>query len=219
MKTRAISYLFFFVAGLNLAAQFFENTDMNQYTKPLLMPLLIYYIYHVAKGRITIHRLLLTVALIFSWIGDLLLLYQDQEWNFLAGLGAFLIAQLVYAYALYKATFRQFNFQLKPLIPIILYGLALLAIIVPAAGSFRIPVILYAIGILLMAGSARLRYKWTTNNSYNLAFFGATLFVISDSILAYNKFVNPVPLGSLWVMLTYISAQFLLVKGILAHPN
>lgn len=44
---------------------------------------------------------------------------------------------------------------------------------------------------------------------------GAILFVISDSLLAWNMFVIPMPwLGSYGVMITYDLAQFLIAKSI-----
>lgn len=218
MKTKSISYLFFFVAGLNVVAQLFSNADLNQYTKPLLMPLLIYYVYHTAQGRVTIQRLLATGALIFSWIGDLLLLYPERNWNFLGGLAAFLVAQVIYAVALNKAVYQKLTVRMWPLIPLLLYGIALLAVILPNTGSLSIPVAIYGVCIVVMVGSARLRHQWTTNESYNLCLYGAILFLLSDSVLAYNKFVAEVPYASLWIMLTYIGAQYLLVRGILAHP-
>jgi uncharacterized membrane protein YhhN len=38
--------------------------------------------------------------------------------------------------------------------------------------------------------------------------------VISDSLLAYNKFVQSIPQNSFWVMGTYILAQLLLSIGL-----
>jgi uncharacterized membrane protein YhhN len=42
---------------------------------------------------------------------------------------------------------------------------------------------------------------------------GAMSFLLSDALLAINKFVAPIPMAGLWVMLTYITAQYLIVKG------
>lgn len=218
MKPKSISYLFFFVSGINLLAQLFSNAQMNQYTKPLLMPLLIYYVYHTAMGRVTIQRLLVTGALIFSWIGDLLLLYPERSWSFMGGLGAFLVAQVIYTVALHKSVYQKPDIRIKPLLPILLYGTTLLIILIPQAGDLKIPVLVYSLGILAMVSSARLRQGWTSNESFNLAIYGAILCVLSDSLLAIDRFAVELPLASFWVMSTYIGAQYLLVKGILAHP-
>jgi uncharacterized membrane protein YhhN len=69
-----------------------------------------------------------------------------------------------------------------------------------------------------MLSVARLR-RWGTNTeSYKLAFIGAFLFVMSDSVLGLNKFVFDIPLAGFWIMGTYIPAQYFLVKGLLTHP-
>jgi len=44
---------------------------------------------------------------------------------------------------------------------------------------------------------------------------GAILFYISDSILALNKFIKPIPNAQLGVMVTYYSAQYCIAWGFL----
>lgn len=219
MKVNIILYLYLLVGGLNLIAQALHNAEMEEYTKPLLMPLLIYYVYYTAGGRVTIQRLLVAGALVFSWIGDLLLLYPETSWSFLGGLGSFLVAQLIYTIALSKSVYQKIDYKLKPLIPILLYGTALLVFLIPRSGDLKIPVLLYALCILAMVSSARLRLGWTTKESFNWSLAGAMLFVISDSLIAINRFAVELPQAGFLVMLTYISAQYLLVRGILSHPG
>jgi uncharacterized membrane protein YhhN len=45
---------------------------------------------------------------------------------------------------------------------------------------------------------------------------GAGFFMLSDTLLALNKFVTPLPLAPLWVLATYYAAQVLIVRGLLA---
>ena len=47
-------------------------------------------------------------------------------------------------------------------------------------------------------------------NAYVL---GAIAFVLSDSLLAVNKFYQPIPYAGVFIMLTYCAAQFLIVRG------
>ena len=49
--------------------------------------------------------------------------------------------------------------------------------------------------------------------SFNLVIYGSILFVISDSILAYNKFVFPISYSGLAIMSTYMAAQYLITVG------
>jgi uncharacterized membrane protein YhhN len=49
----------------------------------------------------------------------------------------------------------------------------------------------------------------------NWYILGAVLFVSSDSLVAFNKFYNPLVLSSFIIMITYLIAQYLIVSGIL----
>jgi uncharacterized membrane protein YhhN len=81
------------------------------------------------------------------------------------------------------------------------------------------PVLLYALVITLMALSALFRYGRTSMKSFALVFGGSILFIMSDSLLAVNKFIEPLALADFWIMVTYIGAQYLIVSGILNHPD
>jgi alkylglycerol monooxygenase len=42
---------------------------------------------------------------------------------------------------------------------------------------------------------------------------GACVFMVSDSLIAINKFVTPVTLSPLWILATYYAAQLLIVHN------
>lgn len=214
---RLVTILYFIIGAINLISLLFGWNELNLYTKPLLMPVLIYFLFVSAKEIISLPRLLAAGALIFSWIGDVILMFDEDKNLFLAGLGSFLIAQLIYAYALSKASFKKIEFELKPIIPLLLYGFLLLLALVRNSGDLAPAIVIYGVCILIMLSIARLR-RWGTNTeSYKLAFIGAFLFVISDSILGLNKFVFNIPVGEFFVMATYIPAQYYLIRGLLSH--
>jgi len=48
---------------------------------------------------------------------------------------------------------------------------------------------------------------------------GAVFFMLSDSLLAINRFVTPLPLSGLWVLSTYYTAQILIVLHVLQRPG
>jgi uncharacterized membrane protein YhhN len=79
----------------------------------------------------------------------------------------------------------------------------------------KIPVTIYALVIsimLLMSIKAFFEWKKPANL---LVLIGALLFVISDSILAINKFYTILPFSSFLIMSTYLGAQYFIVKAIL----
>ena len=118
---RIILGIYLIVGGLNIYARYFDLHDLHIYTKPLLMPLLIYYLYRYADGNITLPRMLLTGALLFSWIGDLLLMGAGDLY-FLGGLGAFLIAHIFYSITFYKSVMEKPKLNILYLIPLGVFG-------------------------------------------------------------------------------------------------
>ena len=92
---RLATALYLIVGVINVYAQFVDDAMINQFTKPVLMPILIYLVFVKADGFVNLARLLLSLALIFAWVGDMLLLVTGDELFFLGGLGSFLVMQLL----------------------------------------------------------------------------------------------------------------------------
>ena len=197
-----------------------DAPDMVRYSKPMLMPALIFFIYHQSKGYVTKRTILVVLALIFSWLGDLALMKDGEDLYFMLGLGAFMLAQLTYTYVYYKSAFQKPEFQLMPLLPILTFTIFLLAYVLRGApADMLIPIVVYAICLTAMASMARLRMGLTSNFSFQWVMIGSLLFVISDSAIAIDKFYRPIPYDSVVIMSTYIAAQVLIVIGISKHPE
>lgn len=152
------------------------------------------------------------VAFIFCAIGDLFLAITFES-NFIYGLTAFLIAQLLFA--IYFWQWRSWNaWKIVPAIVLLVVALTLALVIVPASGMLALPVAIYMLVILCMAMSALL----ATTTNYMLL-LGATMFMISDSLIGINKFVVPLPFEHLAIMSSYYLALFLLAVGILKRAQ
>ena len=85
--------------------------------------------------------------------------------------------------------------------------------VAPKAGELAIPVAVYGLCILAMITMATIRNGYTSEESFRWAFIGASLFLLSDGLIATNKFVIDIPFIHFFVMGTYIPAQYLIVKG------
>ncbi len=189
----------------------------NWYMKPILLPILIV---AVAIFKEFSTKKILLIALIFSWIGDIILLFSDKgELYFILGLVAFLVSHIVYIMLFNKQPSARTNdnkivFWLGNL-AILAYFFIMVATLFPKLGGLKIPVIVYAVVIttmLFFAFKGSLKWSIPANN-YIL--IGAIVFVSSDSILAFNKFYAPIAHASFFIMTTYCLAQYLIVKGIL----
>jgi len=214
--------LYIVLGAINVIGHLLEIPDMVRYSKPMLMPVLIFMVYHQAKGYVTKRTMLIVLALIFSWIGDMALMKDGEDLYFMLGLGAFLLAQLTYTYIYYTSTFQKPEFQLMPLLPILTFTIFFLAFVLRSTPSdMQIPLVVYAICITAMASMARLRMGLTSNFSFQWVMTGSLLFVISDSAIAVGKFYPQlqIPYPEAVIMSTYIAAQLLIVMGISKHPE
>ncbi len=218
-------YGFYFAAILNLIEQVIKIGWIDMATKPLLMiTLLIYYLFG-RKDKWSLLAKLMTGALIFSWMGDVLLMLQGKvEGIFVFGLAAFLIAHIFYIFAYKQAKFSSpgelnNSFIRMRIIFLVFIGAALIYMLYPYLGELLYPVILYTIVIISMGIFALLRRGWTVDKSFIMVYSGALLFIMSDAMIAINKFMSPLFQARLLIMATYIAAQFLIVKGILIHEN
>ncbi|MEZ5008278.1 MAG: lysoplasmalogenase [Chitinophagales bacterium] len=203
--------------------------------KPLLMPILMVYYYrsiNIIKGQSNaIHRWVLG-ALFFSFLGDVFLMLTWSGGNlFLFGLGAFLLAHIAYIMA-----FRtNLNESVTPILrkkayaifPIIVYTVVLITALMNYGNAdfseMKVPVIVYAMVIMVMVISAFNRYQRVIEKSFRLVLLGAALFMLSDSIIALNKFTglfyNYQFLPRLLIMFTYTLAQYFIVKGMVVSTN
>jgi len=213
-----IFWIYLIASGANVIAQIFPWEEVDKFTKPLLMPLLIFYVYRSSIGKTTGRILLISAALLFSWLGDVVLMYQANKLYFMAGIGLFFVAQIVYVVVLKKSTYQTPSFNLTQVLPFTFYAGVLFYILLPA-GDFTIPIVIYGLVIMTMAIMARSREGHTDQDSYRLALYGSILFVLSDSILAYNAFHTAIPYAGVWIMSTYCGAQLLLVEGLLKHVD
>jgi uncharacterized membrane protein YhhN len=202
------------IGALNILSAVIELPMLRTVTKPLLMPMLMLYVF--SQSPILIRNKLIFI-LVFAWLGDVFLLFQgNSSLYFQLGLGSFLIMQIGYI-RLFSLQSSTGNFNLGQwfslsIIPVLIYVVGFLAFLLPLIpAALYIPVSLYALALGAMLYAAYLR---KLDSSYYFIFIGAILFVISDSLLALAKFYFSFTGNSIYVMFTYISAQLLLIIGL-----
>jgi uncharacterized membrane protein YhhN len=217
LKNRWIFWVLAIVTAVDL---YFVQTESayRMLSKPMLMPLLIL-AYMMAQDNKSPFARLMIAALLFSWMGDILLMF-DGSLFFMAGLGSFLVAHLLYIIYFSRIRSDRPSFLKKRplmLLVIVAYTIELLYVLWPGLGDLKIPVVVYASVISTMLAAAAWQYNKLPNHTAWLFITGAFLFVLSDSALAINKFGEPFTGGGIFVMFTYVAAQTLLVLGSLSH--
>jgi len=212
--------IFIIVTTVELVAVIANWKFISLFSKPMIMLSLVGYYLAAMPHRSPV----MIRAMFFCWAGDVLLMFVDQdEAFFMMGLLAFLIGHILYiiAYRQHQSGDPEKGLmatqKIRYSFPIILAGTGLVVILFPTLGGLRIPVLIYAIVIMIMTMTALFRYGRTNTQSFWLVFGGAVLFMLSDSLLAMNKFYSPIPFSGFLIMLTYSAAQFVIVKGIIRH--
>jgi uncharacterized membrane protein YhhN len=215
MKRNHWGIVFFVVLGVHLLSLAMDWLVTGMITKALLMPVLAVYV--ISAGRMDAKlRTFILLALLFSWGGDVLLMFQSRDsLFFLLGLASFLVAHLFYIFFFHQVRQREkLKSRLWTLLVVAVYYSVLIAVLNPWLGELRLPVRIYGLVISFMLLLALHMFYLQNKRAGKFLAAGAILFVLSDSILAINKFLQPVPAAGVLIMLTYGLAQFFIVYGV-----
>ncbi len=215
-----MKYLFFAVflisSIIHLYASFVKNSRMRAYSKGfILLGLLGWYCMAVSDIR-----LIVVAALIFSWLGDVLLIPKGVKW-FTAGGIAFMISHLCFVLAYYPhVDFSAFS----PIWAVLAAAVYIAAVILMfrALKPWLPKALFYPMFLYLLINGTMNCFAFYQLLSMPCAatvitFVGAMLFFASDSILFFVRFKK----DTMWkshfpVMLTYIFAEFLIVLGLIS---
>lgn len=208
--------------------------------KPLSMPLLGMALWRTGKLRGRRFKLLL-LALMFAWIGDVWLLFAPDPSGpevllgvkrhlafFLAGVGSFLVTQVLYVLTFIHAPKRWPLGAPKWAYGIVLlYGGAVLGYLwhtlgpIPDKAPLRLPVLVYGLALLSMLGSALTRKGHVPEKSFWSVLTGAICFVASDTLIALNMlaWANPMLGVGALIFFLYGVAQYLIGIGLCQEPE
>ena len=160
------------------------------------------------------------VGLVCSLAGDIALLWPEQ--GFLAGLVAFLLGHLSYLVALT----RRVKFLASPPafgVWAIVAASVLASLWAGVPAELHAPVLVYVCALGAMAAQAT--SVWFARRAepdaahWRIVALGGALFVLSDAILAADKFVGGVPLPTLWNLSIYWLAQWFIARAAVASSS
>ena len=223
IKHNSFSVLFAIIFVVHLVAIAMDQMMLTNVTKPMIIMSLLIYFYNLSGLRTGFHKRIFA-GLTFSLMGDVLLIFTSQDANFfMAGLGAFLIAQISYIFAFF-IDYQKDSGKHKLLLfaSIIFFGtfcVTLYNYLSPGLGDMKIPVLTYAIIISLMAIMATNRYGRTNRVSFIMVLMGALFFLASDTALAINNFSSPYAYAGIVIMATYMLAQYYITRGALERRD
>ena len=163
------------------------------------------------------------LGIIFSLAGDIFLMISLDRF-FLIGLVAFLLAHVAYVIG-FNIPLPEFSVWSIVFAVIVSLGgsriIRRLLTVLASKGQAvtRTPIIVYSLAISLMLLSAMMKLSdltWNANAAA-LVSVGAFLFVISDIVLVWNKFVSPFQYGRIYNIAMYHLGQIALIAGVIAQ--
>jgi uncharacterized membrane protein YhhN len=206
---KRVAYLFWIIGILHVFGQYTNQELLTTYTKPLIIPLLAVFYYNKQAGK------LFLIALGCSWLGDLFLMGESRLF-FLLGIFSFWGAQLCYLYLIVKEIqlpFKKLFLSKEILLPLILFGsyfVGTMSLLGTKLGMLSFPVSGYALTLATIGAVSMLLWRKKKSLKTLALLFGVVLFIISDSMIAFNTFYFQENIFDFWIMATYIPAQFLI---------
>jgi uncharacterized membrane protein YhhN len=215
--------VFLVVALVHILMILLNKEKARQISKAFIMPSLLA-VYVSAPGN---PHVFVVLALVFGWMGDVLLIRIEQKVYFMLGLASFLLGHLLYILT-FVHILGLFNLggnavgaahiDLPALalnaLPGIGLGIVVFRLIKPPKDMYA-PVILYMIILEALAFFGFQILLARPDFAGLLVLSGCFCFMISDTILAYYTFRKPKMYGTFFLMLYYIAAQAELVLGII----
>ncbi len=207
--------LFVISTVVHLYASLKNDKKLRDLSKPfILLTLLGFYCFSVERISLTV-----VLALVFSWLGDVLLMPKGVKW-FTAGGISFMISHFFFILSYLKSI----DFTKVGILPIVCLAGLLFAVVTFIFSRLRpylpkplfYPMYLYLLINGAMNCFALFRYLSDPSLAGIVTAVGAALFFISDSTLFFVRFKKDGKLRTHFlVMFTYAIGEFLIVLGLI----
>lgn len=209
MVKKIALFAFILVSVLDLLGIIFKIESLLYVFKPFVM-LALLFLYTSSVSDINKWY---STALIFSFFGDVFLMYSGQL-PFKIGLISFLIAHILFI-RIVTQHIKKVSFLsiLTAVIPFAVFLSLLIYTIKDSLGELLVPVIIYGFTISMFGVVSLINYVETKSAKSIWMLIGAIVFMISDTLLAINKFYLPKEIFGVLIMGTYIIAQYLIYRS------
>jgi uncharacterized membrane protein YhhN len=207
-------FVFLLVSILDIIGIIFKVDSLVFIFKPLILLSLLF----LYSNSVLLRDKWYSTALVFSFFGDSFLLYSG-DFSFKIGLGSFLIAHILFIGVVLKRINKTSILRVFASIIPFLIVLLLLLILKDSLGQLFIPVLIYGITISTFGVVSLIDYLNTKSKKSLLMLIGAIIFIISDSVLAINKFHISAFVFEIIVMTTYITAQYVIYRSMILETT
>lgn len=206
-------------AALAIVGALFDGNArwLHYVSKPLATLLLLWMVLGAAPVVASGYQRLIAVGLVLSAVGDTFLMLRG-DW-FVPGLVSFLLAHIAYATAFARGASTG-----ATAVALLAYAsvsaLVLVGLLPSVPTALQPPVVAYVAVIAVMAALAAAR-GWRLRNTpvqtahpARIAALGGALFILSDTLLAWNRFVTDIPVAIVWVLASYYAAQWCIADSV-----
>tara|TARA_R110002096_G_scaffold126532_3_gene273678 strand:- start:111584 stop:112264 length:681 start_codon:yes stop_codon:yes gene_type:complete len=216
LRLKDFSKLYWAFVIFHLAIIYKPDPALFYISKPLvLFSLLLFFISKIENLKNST-KWWVASALLFSLLGDVFLMQLNKDY-FLAGMASFGLAHI--CYAIFFNRRRQGKMHIPSLIiNIIFVGLLIFSLnrCIEIPSDMFVPINIYAalIGINLLSS---VQFNFTNRTKNYWLPLGVLLFVLSDYLIAINRFKGLNENFEYLIFATYAAAQFLIILSVLKH--
>lgn len=202
-------FTFILVSVLDLIGIIFTIESLLYIFKPFIMLALLF----LYTSSVSDTNKWYSTALIFSFFGDVFLMYSGQL-PFKIGLISFFVAHILFIrIVMHRIKKVSFLSVLTAIIPFAVFLLLLIYTIKDSLGELLALVMIYGFTISIFGVVSLINYLETKSTKSIWMLIGAIVFMISDALLAINKFYLPKEFFDIFIMGTYIIAQYLIYRS------
>jgi len=183
--------------------------------KPLATVAILWQVWHAHWPVSARYRRWMAAGMVFSLAGDVFLMLPQDA--FVPGLVSFLLAHLCFILAFLDDS----GFAERPwgMLACVAYGLFNLWALWPSLPpALHVPVVVYVLVLAAMGGQSVVRQRRHADDalaaSAQWSMAGALIFMLSDTLLAWDRFRFVIPLSGVWVLVTYYTALWCLARSV-----
>lgn len=214
-KIKITFFLFVLVSTLDIIGIIFQIPILVYIFKPLIiLSLLFLYVFSLPK-RLKWY----VIALEFSFFGDVLLMFSGELF-FIAGLVSFLMTHILFIkIVLNRIQKTSMSKVVFSSIPFFIVFSLLIFNLKDSLNEMLYPVIIYGLMISMFGVVSLIDFLNAKSKKSLLMLSGAVMFMISDAVLAIDKFYFEEHINKIVIMFTYVLAQYLIYRSMILEKE
>jgi uncharacterized membrane protein YhhN len=203
MKFKYVTVAIIFCALFAIAGSYgWPDQKLHTIFKPATTILILFVALTAPPGK---YKILITIGMLFSLMGDIFLMLPSDQ--FLLGLICFLITHICYIVGFLLDS--RLGRPMWPYVSLAVIAIGIFELLSSGiAPSMKFPVAIYAAALSFMTAQAIARYLQNISAGSKFAAIGAVLFMISDTSLAYDRFVTGFAAAHAIILSTYYAGQY-----------